>query len=236
MITPRVSDPAVLLAALRATGGMSMQVASPDAVRLAATAAQASGRSPVDCTVSRKVLGDERLGLTRGVTLRWMPQCTPSPEDSHAYPVRVLPVIARLTWACCLGLAWPRRADEPYPGCRFTRAEVVDLAGDLGAGSTWIKAALDHDLIPAGLVIADHSAGPDVLRLGPAAAALPEPFVEAMRRFHDQLPRPAQPPEESDHGADDDMDEDMTHGGGTGWRAGNTRMPASGTGTEAEGW
>jgi hypothetical protein len=236
MMTPTVSDPVVLLAALRATGGMSMQVASPDAVRLAEATARASGRSLVDCAVSRKVMGSERPGLMRGVTLRWMPQCTPSPEDSHAYPVRVLPVIARLTWACCLGLAWPRRADEPYPGCHFTRAEVVDLAGDLGAGSTWIKAALDHDLIPAGLVIADHSAGPGVLRLGPAAAALPEPFVEAMRRFHNQLPRPAQPREEPDNSAGDGADGDMTHDGGTGWRAGNTWTPASGTGTKAGGW
>src|SRR5260221_2514910 len=103
----------------------------------------------------------------------------------------MLPVIARLTWACCLGLAWPRRSDEPYRGCPFTRAAVVDLAADLGAASSWTKAALDHDLIPAGLVIADHSAGSGPLRLGPAAAALPEPFVEAMRRFPDQVTRPA---------------------------------------------
>ena len=216
---PTVSDPVVLLAALRATGGMGMQVASSDAVRLAAKAAQDSGRSLADCAVSQKVLGGGHPGLTRGITLRWMPQCTPSPEDSHAYPVRVLPVIARLTWASCLGLAWPRRADQPYPGFRFSRAAVVDLAADLGAGSTWIKAALDHDLIPAGLVIADHSAGPGILRLGPAAAALPEPFVEAMRRFHDQLPRPAWP-QEPDNSADD----------------GETGTPASGTGPQAGGW
>lgn len=192
-----VSSPAVLLAALRATGGVGMQVASSDVVRLAARAAQASGRSLVDCSVPPTALGGNLTGLTRGATLRWMPQCTPSPEDNHAYPVRMLPVIARLTWACCLGLAWPRRTDGPYPGRPFTRAAVVDLAADLEAASSWIKSALDHDLIPAGLVINDHSAGPGSLRLGPAAAALPEPFVEAMRRFHDRLPHPAQSPEDS---------------------------------------
>jgi hypothetical protein len=231
-MTRTVPDPAVLLAALRATGGTTMQAASPDALRLAAKAAQDSGRSLVDCVVSQRVPGG---GLAQGVTLRWMPQCTPSPEDSHAYPVRVLPVIVRLTWACCLGLAWPRRADEPYPGCPFTRAAVVDLAADLGAGSTWIKAALDHDLIPAGLVMADLSAGPGFLRLGPAAAALPEPFVEAMRRFHDQLPRPAQPQQEPDNSAGDGGAGVLAQGGGWAGR-GSTRPPAGGTGTEAGGW
>jgi hypothetical protein len=233
-MTPTVSDPAVLLAALRVSGGMTIHAASPDALRVAARAAEDSGRSLADCTVAQKVPGGAGTGLARGVTLRWLPQCTPSPEDSHAYPVRVLPVIVRLTWACCLGLAWPRRADEPYPGCRFTRAAVVDLAADLGAGSTWIKAALDHDLIPAGLVMADHSAGPGFLRLGPAAAALPEPFVEAMRRFHDQLPRPAQQQQEPDGIAGDGEGGDLAQGGGG--RAGGTRPPVGGTGTETGSW
>ena len=49
-----ISSPAVLLAALRATIGMDAQMASPDVVRLAARAAEASGRSLVDCTVSRR--------------------------------------------------------------------------------------------------------------------------------------------------------------------------------------
>jgi hypothetical protein len=216
-----ISSPAVLLAALRATIGMDAQMASPDVVRLAARAAEASGRSLVDCTVSRRGLDGKGTGPTRGVTLRWMPQCTPSPEDSHAYPVRLFPIIARLTWACCLGLAWPRRANEPYPGCPFTRAAVVDLAADLGAASSWIKAALDHDLIPAGLVITDHSGDSGSLRLGPAAAALPEPFVEAMRRFHDQLPRPAQAHEESGDDSDGDVWESAEVEGAS-WREGNS--------------
>lgn len=222
-----VSSPAVLLAALRATGGVDAQTASPDVVGHAARAAQASGRSLVDCTVSPMALEGKRTGLTRGIALRWMPQCTPSPEDSHAYPVRMLPVIARLTWACCLGLAWPRRSDEPYPGCPFTRAAVVDLAADLGAASSWIKAALDHDLIPAGLVIADHSAGSGSLRLGPAAAALPEPFVEAMRRFHDQLPRPAQAQEEAGDDSENGEAWESAEVDGTSWRAGGARTSRS---------
>jgi hypothetical protein len=230
-----VSSPAVLLAVLRATGGVGTQAAPPDVIRLAARAAQASGRSLVDCTVSARVLGGERTRLTRGITLRWMPQCTPSPEDSHAYPVRMMPVIARLTWACCLGLAWPRRASEPYPGCPFTRAAVVDLAADLGAAASWVKAALDHDLIPAGLVITDQSAGPGCLRLGPAAAALPEPFVEAMRRFHDQLPRPSQPQEETGDSDDGEARESMEEGG-TGWPAGNAGVPSAIQEAEAGEW
>lgn len=123
-----ISSPAVLLAALRATGGVDAQMASPDVVRLAGRAAEASGRSLVNCTVSREGLEGKGAGLTRGVTLRWMPQCTPSPEDSNAYPVRLLPVIARLTWACCLGLAWPRRADEPYPGCPYRKSTSTRLS------------------------------------------------------------------------------------------------------------
>ncbi|MFF7944513.1 hypothetical protein ACFZC5_32810 [Nocardia gamkensis] len=49
----------------------------------------------------------------------------------------------------------------------------------------WVKTALLRTLIPGLLVIPDEG----FLRLGPATAALPEPFVDAMRRFHDRLPR-----------------------------------------------
>lgn len=190
-----VSDPAVLLAAVRASGGLDIEVASTEALQAARKAVEASGRVLLtDCSVAAHgELGRGGAGRrrARGVTFRWMPQCTPSPEDSHAFPVRVLPPISRLTWACCLGLAWPRRSDDLYPGVRFTRAAVVDTAADLGAGGTWVKAALDHDLIPAGLIMADPCGDRGSLRLGPAAASLPEPFIEAMRRFHEQLPRPA---------------------------------------------
>jgi hypothetical protein len=190
-----VSDPAVLLAAVRASGGLDIEVADTEVLQAASKAAEASGRVLVtDCSIAAHGelgRGSGGRGRARGVTFRWMPQCTPSPEDSHAYQVRMLPPISRLTWACCLGLAWPRRSEDLYPGVRFMRAAVVDTAADLGAGGSWVKAALDHDLIPAGLIMADPSGDRGSLRLGPAAASLPEPFIEAMRRFHEQLPRPA---------------------------------------------
>lgn len=230
------SSPAVLLAALRATGGLGLQAAAPEVVRLAAQAAEATGRSLADCTVSPMTLGSGRKTPGRGITLRWMPQCTPSPEDSHAYPVRVLPIISRLTWACCLGLAWPRRADDLYPGARFARTAVVDLAADLGAGSSWIKAAIDHDLVPAGLVIAAPSVEPGMLRLGPAAAALPEPFIEAMRRFHEMLPRPAQHQDGSDADSDDGESGEQAASGENGWPARDTVSPASETRPSAGAW
>lgn len=194
MVRLAVSDPAVLLAAVRASGGLAVQGVSAETLRIAGRAAEASGRMLADCSVTEPAVSgraDAARRLAHGVTFRWMPQCTPSPEDSRAYPVRALPPISRLTWACCLGLAWPRRSDDLYPGARFTRAAVVDTAADLGAGATWVKAALDHDLLPAGLIVADPSGDQGSLRLGHAAAALPEPFIEAMRRFHEQLPRPA---------------------------------------------
>lgn len=209
MIRRLVNDPAVLLAAVRASGGLSIEIASADALRVARTAAEASGRVLADCSVAPRQepgLGGTGSKVARGVTFQWMPQCTPSPEDSQAYPVRLLPPISRLTWACCLGLAWPRRSDDLYPGKRFTRAAVVDTAADLGAGATWVKAALDHDLIPAGLIMAYPSSERGSLALGPAAASLPEPFIEAMRRFHEQLPRSA--PTAADHdGHDANMEE-----------------------------
>jgi hypothetical protein len=78
----------------------------------------------------------------------------------------------------------------------------------------WVKTALFRTLIPGLLVIPDEGSS---LRLGPATAALPEPFVDAMRRFHDRLPRleprPAVPPdtefddaELEDFDFDDDQD------------------------------
>ncbi|WP_228003167.1 hypothetical protein [Nocardia australiensis] len=59
------------------------------------------------------------------------------------------------------------------------------MSGELGVSTMWVKTALFRTLIPSLLVIPDGGA----LRLGPATAALPEPFVDAMRRFHDRLPR-----------------------------------------------
>ncbi len=211
MVKLAVEDPAVLLAALRASGGLSVQDVSAETFRIIARIAEASGRMLADCSVTEPASPGRAHAArrpVRGAILRWMPQCTPSPEDSQAYLVRVLPPISRLTWACCLGLAWPQRSDDLYPGARFTRAAVVDTAADLGAGATWVKAAVDHDLLPAGLIMADPSGGQGALRLGPAAAALPEPFIEAMRRFHEQLPRPASGQRADDDSADEASSED----------------------------
>lgn len=177
-----ITDPAVLLAAIRATGGLPVDLADPRAVNLARRTAESAGRSLVHCTtgnVRRRTGG-------RGLVLGWLPQSTPAPEESLAYPVRNLTPVARLTWACCLGLAWPDRVATPYPGVPFRGSEVVDVAGELGVSTTWVKAALFRTLIPGLLVIPDEGSS---LRLGPATAALPEPFADAMRRFHDRLPR-----------------------------------------------
>jgi hypothetical protein len=181
VMTTLIADPAVLLAAIRATGGLPVDLADPRAVNLARRTAESAGRSLVHCTtgsVRRRTGG-------RGLVLGWLPQSTPAPEESHAYPVRNLTPVARLTWACCLGLAWPDRVAAPYPGVPFRRSEVVDVAGELGVSTMWVKTALFRTLIPSLLVIPDEGS----LRLGPATAALPEPFVDAMRRFHDRLPR-----------------------------------------------
>src|SRR5262245_32360427 len=62
-----ISSPAVLLAALRATIGMDAQMASPDVVRLAARAAEASGRSLVACPVPRRARGLAGAARARGV-------------------------------------------------------------------------------------------------------------------------------------------------------------------------
>ncbi|MFF0374004.1 hypothetical protein [Actinoplanes missouriensis] len=173
----KIEDPAVLLAAVRATGGLASQRADPRTVDAARRAADDAGRALLTYRA------DDTGG--RGLVLGWISQYTPAPEDSLAYPVRRLSPVAVLTWASCLGLAWPDRAAPPYPGEPFTRSGLLEVTGDLGLSTMWVKSALYRVLIPARLVEARST----VLHLGPATAALPEPFVEAMRRFHDRLPR-----------------------------------------------
>lgn len=176
-----IKDPAILLAAIRATGGFPIDLADQQAINLARRSAESAGRSLVHCTTN----GVHRHSGRRGFVLGWLPQATPAPEEHQAYSVRNLTPVARLTWACCLGLAWPDRVASPYPGIPFTSSEVLDLAVDLGVSTTWVKTALFRTLIPSLLVISDGGS----LRLGPTTAALPEPFVDALRRFHDRLPR-----------------------------------------------
>lgn len=180
-MNPLIGDPAVLLAAIRATGGLSLERTDSRVVDAARISAEAAGRALVTCiagTTNRRASG-------RGLVLGWLPHSTPAPEDSQAYAVRSLSPVAILTWACCLGLAWPDRAAAPYPGVPFTRSEVLEVSGELGVSTMWVKSVLFRTLMPARLVIVEGTS----LRLGPATAALPEPFVEAMRRFHDRLPR-----------------------------------------------
>lgn len=180
-MNPPIGDPAVLLAAIRATGGLSLERTDSRVVDAARRSAESAGRALVTCLTGTA----HQRGSGRGLALGWLPHSTPAPEDSGAYPVRSLSPVAILTWACCLGLAWPDRAAALYPGVPFTRSEVLEVSGELGVSTVWVKSVLFRTLMPARLVMIEGT----FLRLGPATAALPEPFVDAMRRFHDRLPR-----------------------------------------------
>jgi hypothetical protein len=177
-----IADPRVLLAAARCTGAVAADLAASEVVAAAAVNAASAGRAVVDV----HLFGAGQRGAAEpGIALGWSAQATPTPEDDLSYPVRRWSGVPRLAWACCLGLAWPDRTTDPYPGESFDRADVVDLARDFGAQASWVKAAVDHDLRLAGLVV-PHRGG---LRLGPAAAVIPAAHVEALRRLHDRLPR-----------------------------------------------
>ena len=179
-----ITEPALALAAVRMTGGLSADAIAPSALEKARAAAADAGRALISLPFPASRSGTARAERN-GLVLGWDAQATPSPEDSDAYPVRRLSLLGRLTWVCCLGLAWPDRAGPLYPGEVFTLDELIDLAADLGAPTIWVKASVSHDLLPGGLLASDGV----TLRLGPAAAALPDAFVEALRRFHDRLPR-----------------------------------------------
>ncbi|WP_424862840.1 hypothetical protein [Streptomyces sp. MMS24-I29] len=103
------------------------------------------------------------------------------------YPVRRLSPTQSLTFAMCLGAAWRDVRLPPYPGERFERAEIIDALVDIGADSRAVKDALDTELPLLLLVYSDGAH----LRLGPAAAGLPDTFADALRRMHHLLPRPA---------------------------------------------
>ncbi|SER92747.1 hypothetical protein [Actinokineospora terrae] len=180
------TDPATLLAAIRATAGLALERIDPRAVDSARRSAESAGRTLVPCRTG----ATHKRSDGRGLALGWLPQSTPAPEESQEYPVRNLSPVARVTWACCLGLAWPDRTAAPYPGEPFTTSEVLDVAGELGVTSMWVKIALFRTLAPSRLVVVDGT----TLYLGPATAALPGPFVDALRRFHDRLPRLDSPP------------------------------------------
>jgi hypothetical protein len=178
---------AVLLARIRAEGATAREVASAAVLAAAEQAAAYAGRQVVGCVASVKAAPARPSGQFRhALVLGWADGMAPSPEDDLGYPVRRFSATQALAWAACLGLAWTDRSASPYPGEPFRGEDVVDLLADVGVPSTWVKAALNHDLPLAGLVASDG----EWLRLGPAAAALPDVTVEALRRFHDRLPHP----------------------------------------------
>jgi hypothetical protein len=178
---------AVLLARMRAEGATAREVASAVVLAAAEQAAAHAGRQVVGCVAPVETAQARPSGPFRpALVLGWADGMAPSPEDDSGYPIRRFSATQALAWAACLGLAWIDRSASPYPGESFRGEDVVDLLADVGVPSTWVKAALNHDLPLAGLVASDG----DWLRLGPAAAALPDATVEALRRFHDRLPRP----------------------------------------------
>jgi hypothetical protein len=178
---------AVLLARMRAEGATVREVTSAVVLAAAEQAAAYAGRQVVGCVAPVKAAPARTPGRFRpALVLGWADGMAPSPEDDLGYPVRRFSATQALAWAACLGLAWIDRSASLYPGEPFRGEDVVDLLADLGVPSMWVKAALNHDLPLAGLVASDG----EWLRLGPAAAALPDVTIEALRRFHDRLPRP----------------------------------------------
>ncbi|POX45589.1 hypothetical protein C3488_29255 [Streptomyces sp. Ru72] len=113
---------------------------------------------------------------------------TPVPEELGTYPVTRLTPTQTITFALCLAQAWPDPRMPLYPGRSFERAEILDMAGDIGLDVNFAKAALDGEL--QWLLLIVREARRLRLRLGPAVAALPDTFTETMRRFHDLLPGP----------------------------------------------
>ncbi|KJK51661.1 hypothetical protein UK23_05935 [Lentzea aerocolonigenes] len=176
-------DPAVLLAAIRATGALPMTDITQAELDTMRRRTKSAGRALLRCAPAAGTANLRRSGV---VTLGWSPHTTPSPEDSNAYPVRRLAPTTRLTWACCLGLAWPDRTADPFPGEPFTTSLVVDVAAELGLAASWVNSALKHELIPALLVEVSQGT---TLRLGPAAAAIPPAFVDS----NQAVPPPTSP-------------------------------------------
>ncbi|MFI9262231.1 hypothetical protein ACIGT4_31705 [Streptomyces sioyaensis] len=164
----------VLLGRLRARGVASAAVAEPGLGR-AAAAAGGSGR---------RVLRVGDAGMGDRVVLGWDAETAPLADISVSWWRVGLAPVATLAWAACLRAAWPRPELPPFPGVPFRRADVVSLCAGLGADEDTVKRAVDGVLQEAHFVVA-HG---DVLRLGPAVAALPAVVVEGLRRGHHLLP------------------------------------------------
>ncbi|MFB9608717.1 hypothetical protein ACFFTQ_37795 [Streptomyces roseofulvus] len=164
----------VLLGRLRAQGVASAAVGESVLAR-AASAASGSGRRIV--RVSGSTPGDL-------VVLGWDAETAPVAGISVAGWQVGLPPVATLVWAACLRAAWPRPEVLPFPGVAFLRADVVSLCCRLGADEDAVERTVDGVLQTARLLVSQG----DVLRLGPAVAALPAVVVEGLRRGHHLLP------------------------------------------------
>lgn len=171
---------ALLLAAIRAAG----QVAAPRDVavtRLAADAAARAGRALLELRAA-----DSHPTFRLG----WPTGNAPSEEHLGDEVPAPLSRVVTLAWALCLKAAWPDPSLPLYPGQPFTAARVEAACARLGARRETVSAALDRVLPERGLIVASG----DLLCLGPAVAALPDPVVAALRRGHHRLPDvPASP-------------------------------------------
>jgi len=191
----RNPDPALVLAAARAQGAVDTTGVPAAVLAEADRRAQVLGRRLVACTspFPAPAATSARPGpLLPALVLGWSE--APVPEDLGTYPIRRLTPTQALVFAVALALAWPNLNQPPYPGRPFTRADAVGVLRDIGIDIRAAKGALDGELMLFLLLVRD---GPR-LRLGPAVAALPPTFTEAMRRFHDTLPHPDTPPTDND--------------------------------------
>ncbi len=170
-----ITSAPVALAAVRALGAL------PTAHMDAATLGSARAAAALTGRTLERVTADGEPALA----LAWAATSVPTMEDHQHGEYRWLRPAALRTWAFCLGLAWRERTAHPWPGEPFSLADLVDAAAMRGSNPLWIRTALTHTLLPAGLVEIDDS----IVRLGPAAAVLPDAYVDAVRRVHDRLPR-----------------------------------------------
>jgi hypothetical protein len=180
-------DAALVLAAARASGALPPDRLPASLVERADKVARAAGRSLVECDCPWPApagAGGPPGPPGRALVLGWSE--TPVPEELGTYPVTRLTPTQTITFALCLAQAWPDPRTPLYPGRPFERAEILDMAGDIGLDVTFAKAALDGELQWLLLIVREARR----LRLGPAVAALPDTFAETMRRFHDLLPGP----------------------------------------------
>jgi hypothetical protein len=170
-----ITSAATALAAVRALGAL------PAAQLDAATLASARAAAAVTGRTLERVTADGGPALA----LAWAATSVPTMEDHEHGEYRWLRPAALRSWAFCLGLAWRDRSAHPWPGEPFSVADLVDAAAMRGSNPLWIRSALMNTLLPAGLVEIDKS----TVRLGAAAAVLPDAYVDALRRVHDRLPR-----------------------------------------------